>query len=88
MKGGGCLTSHQCLSVGRRETLAILVQLRLQPALGCIGIEVGLRNVETAAKEAHDKRHHCHIPECQTYPHARGRGNAEIETAHSIPAKA
>ncbi len=69
---------QQGLPVGLREVRAILVQLRLHLALGCISIEEGLGRIETAAKDDHDKRHHCQVPEGQARPHALRRGNAEV----------
>src|SRR5947207_14585399 len=84
MESCGHLVIQQGLPVGIHETLAILVQLRLQPALSYIDIQEGLSSIETATKDDDDKRHHCQVPEGQASSYALRQGNAEAILCRSF----
>jgi hypothetical protein len=52
--------------------------LRLQPALGHVRIQEGLRHIETGAKADDNKCHNGQVPESQARPHAGEQRNMEM----------
>lgn len=74
----GWLALLQTLTVGLRNTQARLCESGPQPAFGGIGIEKRLRGIQTAAKDKHNARHDCQVPQRQAHAYARSHRDAQI----------